>query len=133
MVQALANPSVRINNVTVSIVPNSFVPNLGLGEINTRSASAGGNSVEPVHTVNAETKISTWTFEVYPTPDNIKSIAEWKNNVGRNAISAIEDLGDDGALTLSLTTASLINDPDLNLSSDGTISLEWKGAQTVIG
>lgn len=133
MVQALANPSVRINNVTVSIVPNSFVPNLGLGEINTRAASAGGNSVVPVHTVNAETKISTWTFEIFPTPDNIKSIAEWKNNVGRNAISAIEDLGEDGALTLSLTSCSLINDPDLNLSSDGTISLEWKGAQAVIG
>lgn len=133
MVQALANPSVRINNVTIYIVPNSFNPTLGLGEVNTRAASAGGNSVEPVHTSNAETKISTWTFEIYATPANVKSMAEWKNNIGKNAISAIEDLGDDGALTLSLTGASLINDPELNLSSDGTISLEWKGAQTVIG
>jgi len=133
MVQALANPSVRINNVTISIVPNSFKTNLGLGETNVRSASAGGNSVESVHTSNAESKIGKMSFEVYNTPDNIKAISGWKSNIGSNAISSLEDLGDDGVLSLSLTRASLMNDPDIELGADTTTSLEWEGDPIVVG
>lgn len=133
MSRALANPSVRINNVTIAIIPNSFTSNLGVGEVTTRVVSSGGNSVEPVHTVNAESKIGKMSFEVETSPSNIKAIQEWSAAVGRNAISAVEDLGDNGAITLSLTKASLNNDPDLNLSSDGNIMLEWSGAPIVVG
>ncbi|MCH8879385.1 MAG: hypothetical protein IID34_05825 [Planctomycetes bacterium] len=45
MVQALSNPAVRINDTTVSIVPNTFNPTLGRGEINTRAASAGEEDI----------------------------------------------------------------------------------------
>ena len=133
MSQALGNPAIRVNDDTIGIVPNSFNPTLGGGEVNTRSASSGGNSIEPVHTSNAETKISTWMFEVYPTVENIKSIRGWQNNIGGNAVDTVETLSDGSSLSLSLTQASLVNDPDLNIGADGTISLEFKGAQTVIG
>lgn len=133
MVQALSNPAIRINDATISIVPNTFNPTLGRGEINIRAASAGGNSIESVHSSNAETKISTWMLEIYPTPANIKSIAEWKDMIGQNTVSAIETLADGSSLSLSLTSASLMNDPELNLTADGTIPLEFKGAQTIIG
>lgn len=133
MTQALANPVVRINDETISIVPNTFNPTLGGGEINVRAASAGGNSIDPVHTANAETKISTWMFEIYSTPANIRNIKGWQNGIGQNTVAGIETLGDGTSISLSLTQASLVNDPELNLSADGTISLEFKGAQTVIG
>lgn len=133
MSQSLSNPAVRINDVTVAIVPNTFNPTLGGGEINVRAATAGGNSIDTVHTSNAETKISTWMFEIYSTPDNIKSIQEWQRNIGVNTVAAVETLGDGSSLSLSLTSASLVNDPELNLTADGTISLEFKGAQTVVG
>ena len=132
MVQALSNPSVRINNDTIYIVPNTFSPTLGGGEINVRAASAGGNSVEPVHTSNAETKISTWTFDIYSTPENIKSVRAWQDSIGTNVVSGIETLADGSSVSLSLTTASLVNDPELGLSADGVISLEFKGAQTIV-
>ena len=105
MVQALSNPAVRINDITVSIVPNTFNPTLGRGEINTRAASAGGNSIEPVHSSDAETKISVWMFDVYPTPDIIKLISGLKDNIGTNTVSAVETLADGSSLTLSLTIA----------------------------
>lgn len=133
MTQSLSNPAVRINDATIAIVPNTFNPTLGGGEINVRAASSGGNSIETVHSSNAETKLSTWMFEIYPTPENIRNVREWQNNIGLNTVAAIETLVDGQSISLSLTTASLINDPELNLSSDGTISLEFKGAQTVVG
>lgn len=133
MVQSLSNPAVRINDDTIAIVPNTFNPTLGGGEVNVRSASSGGNSIESVHTSNAETKISTWTFEIYPTPENIRNVSGWQNAIGQNTVAAIETLGNGTSISLSLTGASLANDPELNLSADGTISLEFKGNQTVIG
>jgi len=133
MVQALSNPAVRVNDETIAIVPNTFNPTLGGGEVNVRSASSGGNSIDTVHTSNAETKISTWMFDVYSTPDNIKSIQTWQRSIGENTVAAIETLGEGSSLSLSLTQASLVNDPELNLSADGVISLEFKGAQTIVG
>lgn len=133
MTQSLSNPSVRINDATIAIVPNTFVTNLGGGEINVRAASSGGNSIETVHSANAETKIGKMMFEIYPTPENVRSIREWQNNIGLNTVAAIETLVGGESLSLSLTQVSLINDPDLNMSSDGTIALEFVGAQVVVG
>lgn len=133
MVQTLSNPAVRVNDQTIAIVPNSFNPTLGGGEVSVRAASSGGNSIETVHSSNAETKISKWMFEVHPTADNVKAIQEWQQNIGSNTVAAIETLADGSSLSLSLTTASLVNDPELNMSADGTISLEFQGAQTAVG
>lgn len=133
MSQVVSAPSVRVNDVTWKIVPNTFMVKLGEGETNVRAASAGGSSVESVHTINAETKISGCTFEVYPEPDRIKDIQSIKRRPGGNTIAAIQDLGDNGTISFTLRKVSLTNDPDLNLTSDGTISLEWAGDPVVVG
>ena len=132
MTTILANPAVRINNVTVAIVPNSLKIVLGRGEVTTRAASSGGNSIEMIHAVDAESKVSEWTFDLYPKAVDIKSIPGWKDSVGANAISAVETV-DGVPLTFSLAQASLTNDPEIQASADGVISLTWRGAQTVIG
>ncbi len=133
MAQAFSNPAVRINDVTFSIVPNTVRSIGGDGETNVRTASAGGNSIETVHTVNAETKIGQMMFDIYPTAANEQEIRGWKNNVGFNTVSLVENFSDGTSASETLTTASLTNDPEKNKSSDGVISLEWSGNPTTLG
>lgn len=127
MALAIANPTIRVNDETISIVPNSVNVIGGYGETNIRAASAGGSEIETIHTVNAESKIGSVTFEIYNTPEYISKIAGWKNAVGSNTIQVIGNLADGSAFSQSFRTMSLMNDPEQALSADGTTSLEWKG------
>ncbi len=128
--QAFSNPTVRINDDTVSIVPNTVTSKGGTGETNVRSASAGGESAETVHTSNAETKIGEVMFSVYPTPAIEQQIKGWKANIGQNTISLVESFADGTNASETMRVASLINDPEKQKSSDGVIALEWKGNPT---
>lgn len=123
----LSVPSVIVNNETIAIVPNSFTYNGGEGEINVRSASGGGNTVESVHSVNAENKIGKCTFDVYLTPDMDSRIRSWKNQVGQNNIQFVQRISGGGNVTRSFSRMSLINEVERNASSDGVVSLEFAG------
>ena len=63
----------------------------------------------------------------------IRLIQSVKINVGGNTVSAIETFGNGDSFSLSMVTASLMNDPDLNISSDGTIALEFCGNPVALG
>jgi hypothetical protein len=123
----LSVPSVIVNNQTIAIVPNSFSYDGGEGEINVRAASGGGNTIESVHSVNAEGKIGGCKFDVYLTPDVDSLIRTWKNQVGQNNIQFVQRLSGGGNFTRSLSRQSLINAVERGASSDGVVSLEFKG------
>lgn len=123
----LSVPSVIVNNETIAIVPNSFTYNGGEGEINVRAASGGGNTIESVHSVNAENKIGMCKFDVYLTPDMDSRIRSWKNRVGQNNIQFVQRISGGGAVTRSFSRMSLINNVERNASSDGVVSLEFSG------
>lgn len=123
----LSVPSVIVNNETIAIVPNSFSYDGGEGEINVRAASGGGNTVESVHSVNAENKIGGCKFDVYLTPDMDSRIRTWKNQVGQNNIQFVQRISGGGNVTRSFSRMSLINPVERNASSDGVVSLEFKG------
>lgn len=123
----LSVPSVIVNNQTIAIVPNSFTYNGGEGEINVRAASGGGNTIESVHSVNAEGKIGKCKFDVYLTPDVDSLIRSWKNQVGQNNIQFVQRLSGGGNMTRSMSRMSLINDVERQASSDGVVSLEFAG------
>lgn len=127
MAITLSVPSVIVNNETISIVPNSFTYNGGEGEINVRAASGGGNTIESVHSVNAENKIGKCMFDVYLTPDMDSRIRAWKNNVGQNVIQFVQRLSGGGSVTRSFSRMSLMNDVERQASSDGVVSLEFAG------
>ena len=133
MAIAISNPSIRINDETISIVPNSVMVTLGGGEVNSRAASAGGNAIEIVHSSNAETKVGKINFDVYPTPDAISKITTWQRSIGANTAQVVGNLSDGSQFSLTMDTASLINDPELELSADGVISLEFSGAPVAFG
>lgn len=123
----LSVPSVIVNNQTIAIVPNSFTYNGGEGEINVRAASGGGNTIESVHSVNAENKIGKCKFDVYLTPDVDSLIRSWKNQVGQNNIQFVQRLSGGGNMTRSMSRMSLTNDVERAASSDGVVSLEFAG------
>lgn len=129
MTVALANPQVTVNNIPVSVVPNSVMYTEGLGEQNMRAASTGGDSVEQVYSQNIENNFSKISFEIYPTPDNINLARVWKINRNANVITVIGDVTSGGVTTSiqrSFTNAAILNDYDVALGADTTIELEFQ-------
>lgn len=125
--RALSVPQVIINNANIRIVPNSLRYDGGEGEINVRSASGGGNEIETVHTVNAETKMSKLMFDVYLTDDLDSNIADWKERAGANSLGFAERRPDGTTTARSFDRMSLINAVERNASADGVTSLEFVG------
>ncbi len=133
MTQAFSNPTVRINDVTISVVPNTVRSIGGDGETNVRAASAGGNSITTIHTANAESKIGQIMFDVYPTKINEQLIRSLKNNIGANTVSLVESFSDGTSASETLITASMTNDPEKAKAADGTMPFEFSGNPTTLG
>jgi len=132
MAVGLSNPQVTVNNQPLDIVPNTLTYDAGEGEINVRAASGGGGRATTVHTVNAETKMSKVTFEVYLTPEVDGLISEWKLAINANAISFSERVAGN-SVTRTFPNCSLINAVERSASADGTVSLEFSGDPMISG
>lgn len=126
MTQTLSVPSVKVNNDTLGIVPNTFKFKSGDGEVNVRAASTGGGNAVSVHSQNAETMFSTVSFSLYLTSDNMQKIRDWKALVNGLTVQAMQTIGNSD-FSMAIKGASLITDPDFNASSDGVIELEFAG------
>jgi len=120
---ALSVPGIAVNNVPIEIVPNSFKFVLGKGEVNVRSASAGGGSSASVHTEDAEAKIGKMSWEMYVTDENILLAKGWKANIGTNFVSAAQP----ASTPLSGGNMSMVNDPDWEASADGVVEIQFEG------
>lgn len=118
---AISTPAVAINNIAVSIVPNSFTYTEGFGEQNMRAQSAGGNSVQVVYSDNAESKPSSIKFSLFPTPENITLARQIKTRRNSNVITAI--FGDSFSRTFK--NAALTNNYEVPLGADTTLDLEF--------
>ena len=129
---ALSVPAVIINGDTYKIVPNSLVVTLGLGETNVRAASMGGSAVESIHTRNAENMIGKFSFDIYVESDAARNLQTWNKNIGTNTLEAVSTAGS-VTKTYGLPQASLMNDPDIALSADGVISIEFAGSPVIVG
>ena len=124
--KTLSTPQVIINNIVYPIVPNTLTYTGGKGEYNVRGSSVGAELTEVVFSENAEEKISKCNFEIYPTAENIKSAEEWKAALNDNLIELV---GDD--FNKTFTNMALVNDYEVNLGADTTISLEFAGDPAV--
>jgi hypothetical protein len=126
--RALTTPSIVVNNEAIAIVPDSFKYTPGVGEINMRAQSGGGGNVQMVKSINAETKKSTAKFALMPTKKNIDYIDVWQDN-GRGDGNGIE--ASDGPFAVAFRNMYVTNDPERNLSSDGTIEIEFEGSPII--
>lgn len=123
--QAIATPTIQVNNETIAIVPNSFKYKGGRGERTIRTQSSGGSAVDVVSTENAETKKSMVTFEMINTAKNISLVEDWQDNLNANAITASDN---NQNFTKAFSNMTVINDPEVALSQDGSISVEFEGS-----
>ena len=119
--QALANPIVTVNDVNIAIKPNSFSYTDGFGERNVRPQTNGPNVVENVVTENPETELSMCKFMLISTDDNANIVRTWLNNLDNNTITAVQ-----GSFSRSFRRGTVINNPEIAISQDGEIEVEFK-------
>jgi hypothetical protein len=123
MGQGFSVPGILVNNEPIAIVPNSFKFKLGRGETVVRSASTGGGGTQTIHTQNAEDRVGMFTFEMYVTPDTIESVNTWKSRTAANVVQAVQA----SQTPLTLTEASMTNDPDFEATSEGKVEIIFSG------
>ena len=133
MAIAIANPTVRVNDETIPVVPNSVKVKLGTGETNVRAASSGGGAIESVHTSDAESKISGAYFDIYNTPEMLRKISVWKTDIGALTVQVVGTVPGGATFSVAMANVSLTNDPDIELSADGVTSLEFMGDPAQVG
>lgn len=123
MSEALANPTLIINNVAVPVVPNSVKYKEGKGEQTMTAQSAGGGSVQTVFAQNVEGNLSFLGFSIKNTPENIEAARGWKNLKNANAAT----ITGDGGFSRAFNNMALTNDYEVNLGADTTIDIEFMG------
>ena len=123
MSEALANPTLVINNVAIPIVPNSLKFKGGQGEQTMLAQSSGGGATQSVYSEDTESKISFIGFSLRNTPANIELQRNWKNLKNANAAT----ITGAGGFSRAFNNMAHTNDPDINLGADTPIDIEFMG------
>lgn len=121
--EAISVGQLIINDVVAPYVPNSFKFTEGFGEYSQRAAVVGAGSSQVVFSENAESKLSKVTFEIYPTADAIALARQWKAGKFSNVIEYVASNG----MQRTITSAAILNDFEVEIGADTTITLEWAG------
>jgi hypothetical protein len=124
---AISKPTIIVNNNPVAIIPNSFKFTEGEGETTVRTQSTGGGGVEIVISDNAEDKTSKFSVELMNTKKNIELARGWKKNPGVNVVES----NGQGGFNRIFNASSITNDYEVELSTDGKLSLEWSSEQAL--
>lgn len=127
MQEGISKPTLLINNETIAIVPNSATFDEGEGETTVRAMSAGGGSIELVISTDAEGMVGGFKVELPNTAKYINLARGWKKNPGKNVIQMLGNNKQGKPLSRTITEASITNNYEVELSSDGKLSLEWVG------
>ena len=120
----LSDATVLVNDEVVAIVPNTLKFTEGFGEQTVRAASVGGGAVEQVFSKDVESALSKVMFDIHTTPDNVKLARTWKSNKNQNVV-AIAGKTAEADLTRTFTQAAMVNDPEIEISSEGVINVEF--------
>ena len=124
MSKTLSNPTVEVNDDTITILPNSLTYKEGQGDVNVRPESAGGNSIEVVVTDNAETKKSMCKFKFSNTDTHLNQVKEWL--AARTNGGVTISLSEDG-IQVAFRSMILITEPERSVGADGEIEVEFEG------
>ena len=122
MSKTLSNPQIEVNDDVISILPNSLAYKEGQGDRNVRAESAGGNSITPVVTINAETKLSMCKFKLSNTEEHLNQIKEWMAADDGVTISLSE-----GNITVAFREMVVTTEPERAIGADGELEIEFTG------
>ena len=131
MAKQLVNPQIRVNNIPISILANSFQYTEGLGERKTKVQSTGGNNVQVVECEDIETKVSKFKFSMLPTIQNIETARQIKILGNNNVITASESDETGATFNRVFTQAQITNDYEIIIQAEGNIELEFQSAPAV--
>ncbi len=120
----ISDPSVTVNDITVNVAPNSVKYKSGKGEKNVKVQSAGNGNVSTVVSTNIETAKGMVSFEVQSTTQSILLKEQWQSVNGGNVIEI-------DSVNVTMTNATMVNDPDINLTDDGTVEVVFEGTALV--
>ncbi len=119
----LTDAAVIANNEAVGINPNSLKYTEGFGERKVRAVSVGGGKVEQVFANDVETALSKLTFELPTTPENIELVRDW-TAAGNGNVFQIAGFTSEGDTTRTFTQAAVTNDYEVEIGSEGNITVE---------
>lgn len=120
----ISDPEIVVNDITVFVVPDSVMYKSGKGERKVLPQSAGNGNVQQVVSRDVNTFKGMVKFSVRSTTESIALKEQWQNNEGANVIEL-------GSVNLTMNNATMINDPEINLTSDGVVEMEFEGAQLI--
>jgi len=114
---------VIVNNVVVAYTADSLSWNEGFGEYAIRNAIIGGGQTEQIFSKDLATKVGLVKFSMPTTSENDSLKREWKNNDNSNVVELIGPIG--SGFTKIFTSAAILNDPESNAATDGSIEIEF--------
>jgi len=120
----ISDPSVTVNDIAVFVAPNSVKYKSGKGEKNVKVQSAGNGNITNVVSTDITTAKGMVSFEVQSTRQAILLKEQWQGVNGGNVIEL-------DSVNLTMTNATMINDPDINLTDDGTVEIVFEGSSLV--
>lgn len=121
----LSNPTVEVNDDVISILPNSLSYKEGQGDRNVRAESAGGSSIVPIITDNAETKISMVKFKMSNADNHLSQVKEWMA-AGIDGVTI--NLSQEGSSTqVAFRNMVVTTEPERSIGADGEIEVEFAG------
>lgn len=124
--RTLSNPSIEINDVSISIKPNSVMFKDGKGNKTVRAASAGGDSITLVVTDDATTKISSLSFVLFNTEQNVGYKRQWQG-LADGATARLVD----GGFNTVFREMHVTDDPEVALGAEGEMTVAFKGLPVV--
>lgn len=125
MTNQLNNVAIQVNDEAVAYEGNTLSYQDGFGEYNVRNAVVGGGQTEQIFSEDLTTKFGMVKFSLPSTEDSAALVREWKNNLNNNLVVLSSSTG--GAqFTRNFTQASIQGDPEVNLSTDGTVEIEFR-------
>lgn len=125
MSNQLNNVAVFVNNDIIAYEANTLSYADGFGEFSVRNAVIGGGQTEQVFSEDLATKFGMVKFSMPSTEDAAELVRIWKNNQNNNVIELQSSTG--GAqFTRIFTQASIQGDPEVNLSTDGNVEVEFR-------
>ena len=122
----LTNPTVEVNDSIIQIVPNTLSFKTGRGNTNLRSQSAGGNSIEVIKTVDAETKKGMVKFSMITEIKNVTLIKAWQALNDGVTIRLSED-----DFQASFRRMHVMDDPEITTGADGSTEVTFEGQPAV--
>lgn len=126
----LSAVAVEVNDEPSAIEPGTLSFTEGFGEALVRAASTGGEGTELIFGRDVSNAMSMIKFELPATIPNVDLVRSWQAGLGANTVQLSANFGGK-SFSRTMTQASVVNDPEVNVGPEGTIEIEFKGNPVV--